>query len=106
MVHITTKFPKLSNQRLTKFLLHLSKVWIRDAKKNSPSLKIVPRIIFDHWSSQHFLKIFDNQNLADKLAFLIAKIVNDYNFDGLVLEVWSQLGGQAKLQTTQLVCQI
>ena len=84
-------------------MLRHSKVWIRDAKKNSPGLKILPRIIFDHWSSRHFHKIFDDQNLADKLGSLIAKTVNDNKFDGLVLEVWSQLGGQAKLQTTQLV---
>jgi chitinase domain-containing protein 1 len=72
-------------------------------KKKSSNVKIVPRVIFDHWGSKHFLEIFDDQNLADKLGYLISKTIADYKFDGIVLELWSQLGGQAKLQTTQLV---
>jgi hypothetical protein len=47
--------------------------------------------------------VFEDQNLADKVGYLIAKTIIDNEFDGLVLELWSQLGGQAKLQTTQLV---
>ena len=73
-------------------------------KKKSPAIRIVPRLIFDHWSSKHFMNVFDDPNLADKLSHLIANTVNDFKFDGIVLELWSQLGGQAKLQTTQLVC--
>ena len=78
-------------------------VWMRDVRKKSPNVKIVPRVIFDHWTSPHFLQVFEDQNLADKVGYLIAKTIIDNKFDGLVLELWSQLGGQAKLQTTQLV---
>jgi len=76
---------------------------MRDVRKKSPNVKIVPRVIFDHWTSPHFLQVFEDQNLADKVGYLIAKTIIDNKFDGLVLELWSQLGGQAKLQTTQMV---
>lgn len=72
-------------------------------KKKSPKVKFVPRLIFDHWASKNYLNVFDDHNLADKLAHIISKAVIDHKFDGIVLELWSQLGGQAKVETTHLV---
>ncbi len=60
---------------------------MRDVRKKSPNIKIVPRVIFDHWTSPHFLQVFEDQNLADKVGYLIAKTIIDNKFDGLVLGV-------------------
>ena len=101
MVKLRPEVLFLLSTQMTSMLIF--QVWMRDVRKKSPNVKIVPRVIFDHWTSPHFLQVFEDQNLADKVGYLIAKTIIDNKFDGLVLELWSQLGGQAKLQTTQLV---
>ncbi len=37
------------------------------------------------------------------MAKLIAKTLDDTKVDGCVLEIWSQLGGQAKAETTHAI---
>ena len=41
--------------------------------------------------------------MADKIGQLVAKTLVENKFDGVVLEFWTQLGGQAKLEAAELV---
>ncbi len=41
--------------------------------------------------------------MADKIGQLVAKTLAENKFDGVVLEFWTQLGGQAKLEAAELV---
>ncbi|XP_073203276.1 chitinase domain-containing protein 1 isoform X3 [Lepidochelys kempii] len=75
--------------------------WIKDVKKNSKNIKIVPRILFDGWTYQDFESVFGSEDEIEELSKTMVQIAKEENFDGYVVEVWSQLGNQ-KQATNQL----
>lgn len=79
--------------------------WIRDVKKsgNSIQTKMVPRILFDKWSGQDYSTLFRDESKLAKLGDLLVSTVEKHKFDGLVVEVWSQLGGQAKTHLCNVI---
>ncbi|XP_075043956.1 chitinase domain-containing protein 1 isoform X2 [Mixophyes fleayi] len=74
--------------------------WMKDIKKNSKRTKIVPRILFDAWTYQDFESVFSSEDEIEDLSDAMVQAAKDEQFDGFVVEVWSQLGGQ-KRQTDQ-----
>ncbi|XP_059471746.1 chitinase domain-containing protein 1 [Neocloeon triangulifer] len=70
--------------------------WVSKLRKNNPSIKIVPRLLFDEWRGEDFVSVLKSQAEQTRLGQVLVKICQKHNFDGLVLEFWSQLGGQAK----------
>ena len=58
------------------------------------------------WTGDDYVRLFSDSNRADALTRSIINVINKYAFDGVVLEVWSQLGGQAKPQLTKLIQKI
>lgn len=81
----------------------IDKKWMSEVRKNAPGLKIIPRVLFDKWTGQDYMNLFRDAWRVDAIAKLIGKTVTKHSFDGVVLEVWSQLGGQAKPQLTSVV---
>ncbi|KAA0203568.1 hypothetical protein HAZT_HAZT009665 [Hyalella azteca] len=81
----------------------VDKGWMRDVKKNSGAkpTKIVPRIIFEGWNNAQFQVLVDDRNLRLHLASDLISAIK--GFDGLVLEVWSQLPARALLATMPAV---
>jgi len=79
------------------------KKWMSEVRKNAPGLKVIPRVLFDKWTGQDYINLFRDGWRVDAVAKLIAKTVAKQGFDGVVLEVWSQLGGQAKPQLTTVI---
>lgn len=75
--------------------------WVSEVR--SKGAKIVPRILFDRWTGQDFVSLFGKADLQKKLSKLLLKCIKDNKFDGLTIEVWSQLGGQARPQLAQLL---
>ena len=61
------------------------------------------RVLFDKWSGQDYINLFREPRRAEDLARTIVKAITKYGFDGIVLEVWSQLGGQAKPQLISVI---
>ena len=61
------------------------------------------RVLFDKWSGQDYINLFREPGRAEDLARTIVKAITKYGFDGIVLEVWSQLGGQAKPQLISVI---
>lgn len=54
----------------------------------------MPRIIFDKFTEDDYSKLltYDSERLA--VANLLIQTCKHHSFDGIVLEVWSQLGGR------------
>ncbi len=73
--------------------------WIRNVRGSST--KIVPRVLFDHWTGRDFMGLFQDKKERLEVAQLLTDTLEEQDFDGLVLEVWSQLGGQARSEISE-----
>jgi chitinase domain-containing protein 1 len=66
--------------------------WIREvkslAKVNVP--KFVPRIIFEGFTDEDWLEILKKGNLRNKIAEKLCEVINENQFDGLVLEYYGE----------------
>ncbi|XP_063800832.1 chitinase domain-containing protein 1 [Pseudophryne corroboree] len=80
--------------------------WIKDIKRNSKSTKIVPRILFDGWSYQDFESVFSSEDEIEDLSDAMVQSAKDEQFDGFVVEVWSQLGGQRRQELVHMLTHI
>ncbi|KAG2462532.1 CHID1 protein, partial [Polypterus senegalus] len=69
--------------------------WISAVKK-SRNIKLMPRILFDGWSYQDFEILFGSEDEIEEMVEEMVKVAKEERFDGFVIEVWSQLGGQKK----------
>jgi chitinase domain-containing protein 1 len=78
--------------------------WMSQLKKQGA--KVVPRLLFDKWTGKDFMNLFQDPNRVNTLTKLLLMLCMDNDFDGLVLEVWSQLGGQAKTELSKLIIEI
>lgn len=68
---------------------------------------MLPRILFDGWSGKDWMKMMQRvvktKEEARDIARIIWNTLEDYEMDGIVLEMWSQLGGQAKPEAIKLI---
>ncbi|XP_044281461.1 chitinase domain-containing protein 1 isoform X2 [Varanus komodoensis] len=74
--------------------------WMKEVKKNAKNIKIAPRILFEGWTFQDFESVFDSEDEIEELSNNMVQVAKSENFDGFVVEVWSQLGSQ---KTTGLI---
>jgi len=79
----------------------LDKGWMREVK--SKGARILPRLLFDRWAGKQFVELFSKEEKQRQLKKLLIKTAIENELDGLVVEVWSQLGGQARPQLVQLL---
>lgn len=68
----------------------VDKDWMTEVRKSGAG-KIIPRILFDHFSDNDFSKLLTYQEEIDAVAKVIIDACNKFKFDGIVLEVFSQL---------------
>jgi len=82
--------------------------WVSEVKKRGKKsqVKILPRVLFDQWTSDDFYALFTTGTEPKELIKTLITSAKAYKFDGVVLEVWSQLGGQAKKALHTLIKQI
>ena len=73
------------------------------AKLKKAKAKILPRLLFDKWTGSDYVKLFSHPEEVQKLSKVLVDLCAQNDFDGLVFEVWSQLGGQAKPQLRQMI---
>jgi len=78
--------------------------WMSKVKK--ANAKVIPRVLFDKWSGQDYMSLFSSDDKVKKLSQTLKDACIQHDFDGLVLEVWSQLGGQAKNELRNVIIQI
>ncbi|XP_075611001.1 chitinase domain-containing protein 1 isoform X2 [Balearica regulorum gibbericeps] len=72
------------------------KGWMKDVRKTSKNIKIVPRLLFDGWTYQDFGSVFGSEDEIEELSKNMVLLAKNENFDGFVIEVWSQLGNQKR----------
>lgn len=77
--------------------------WIRDVRKKNHMAKIVPRLLLDGWNLEGFLALFNNDQYIYRFVETITNFVEERQLDGIVLELWSQLGGQYKMEVSQII---
>jgi chitinase domain-containing protein 1 len=66
--------------------------WIREvkslARENVP--KFVPRVIFEGFTDEDWINILENESLRERLARVLCDLINENQFDGLVLEYYGE----------------
>ncbi|XP_063254299.1 chitinase domain-containing protein 1 isoform X1 [Prinia subflava] len=77
--------------------------WMKDVRKTSKNIKIVPRILFDGWTYQDFESVFGSEDEIEELSKNMVLLAKNENFDGFVVEVWSQLGNQKQTELIHLL---
>nr|XP_031360915.1 chitinase domain-containing protein 1 isoform X2 [Lonchura striata domestica] len=77
--------------------------WMKDVRKTSRNIKIVPRILFDGWTYQDFESVFGSEDEIEELSKNMVLLAKNENFDGFVVEVWSQLGNQKQTELIHLL---
>jgi len=75
--------------------------WIKEVRKHGT--KIVPRVLFDRWTGQNYVSLFQDKEKQQALKELLLNTVKQLGVDGITLEFWSQLGGKAKAQIGAIV---
>lgn len=70
--------------------------WVKDVKKAGEAInnKVVPRVLFDKFTDKDFSQLLTYSEERTIAAKLILNSVRKYKFDGIVLEVWSQLAAR------------
>lgn len=68
--------------------------WIQEVKEGKTNM--VPRILFDGWSMKDFDATFSSEDNIEDCIDTMLKFTKKYKFDGLTVEIWSQLGGQKR----------
>jgi chitinase domain-containing protein 1 len=68
--------------------------WIEAVRKSSGhTVRLVPRVLFDGWSVKDITSLIFNDNEQEDLVKTLVSSAKKYNFDGFVLELWSQVIG-------------
>jgi chitinase domain-containing protein 1 len=68
--------------------------WVEEVR--TKGARLVPRLLFDQWAGQHFVDLFSKEAKQSELEKLLLSTAREHGLDGLTVEVWSQLGGQAR----------
>ncbi|XP_060119007.1 chitinase domain-containing protein 1 isoform X2 [Heteronotia binoei] len=77
--------------------------WMKEVKKNAKNIKIVPRVLFEGWTYQDFESVFGSEDEIEELSSTMVQVAKNENFDGFVVEVWSQLGNQKQMGLIHLL---
>ncbi|XP_066269430.1 chitinase domain-containing protein 1-like [Branchiostoma lanceolatum] len=78
--------------------------WINDVKKVSGrNVKMVPRLLFDGWSVHDYHYLFNSEDAVEDMIETVIKFCEFRRFDGIVLELWNQLGGTKKKDLTHVI---
>jgi chitinase domain-containing protein 1 len=65
--------------------------WMKEVKASGKITKFYPRILFEHFTDKDYSKLLTYQDEMNAAAQVIVDVARKYSFDGIVLEVWSQL---------------
>ncbi|KAJ7396238.1 Chitinase domain-containing protein 1 [Pitangus sulphuratus] len=93
-----------------KFTL-ISPVWLQVKRRGKEMFQFtglhdadkVPRILFDGWTYQDFESVFGSEDEIEELSKNMVLLAKNENFDGFVVEVWSQLGNQKQTELIHLL---
>ena len=84
MFSIALIFYRLVVDQLFAFSLYIECYWHTD-------YALVPRVLFDGWSASDFKGLFSSEDEIDDMLEALTQVLVENNFDGAVIELWSQL---------------
>ncbi|XP_018052328.1 PREDICTED: chitinase domain-containing protein 1 [Atta colombica] len=67
--------------------------WIKEMRANNNVnhiVKLIPRVLFEHWSIDDIIKIYINTESQTQLIVSLLDAAKTFHFDGYVLEIWNQ----------------
>ncbi|XP_067665584.1 chitinase domain-containing protein 1-like [Haliotis asinina] len=73
----------------------VDKGWVTDVIKGRDT-KMVPRVLFDGWSYSDYKTVFGSEDLIEDCINTILKFIKKQGMSGVVVEIWSQLGGHLR----------
>lgn len=65
--------------------------WMKDVIANGDHIKFYPRILFEHFTDNDYSKLLTFPDEMNAAAQAIISVCSKHKFDGVVLELWSQL---------------
>ncbi|XP_034475362.1 chitinase domain-containing protein 1 [Drosophila innubila] len=76
--------------------------WLTDVRRKGKvqqqpqlrTVKVFPRFIFDHFTDRDIKLLLSDAKERTRLNDMLIKSCKEHGFDGLILEVWSQLAGR------------
>ncbi|XP_072374884.1 chitinase domain-containing protein 1 [Scyliorhinus torazame] len=77
--------------------------WMKSVRTESKAVRFVPRILFDSWTYRDYESLFNSEDEIEELAEALVHTAKAEEFDGFVLEVWSQLGGQRRKELVHVI---
>ena len=86
----------------------IDRPWLEEVKAKNPAVRIVPRIIFEKWSTEDTHALFELEGEKQALAATFAQFLteNDALFDGYVLELLMQFRGASKPTLNHVISDI
>lgn len=70
----------------------IDKKWMKSVRKNNEKSQFLPRILFENLKTTDLHALFNDEEELTSLAKMLVEKAKEYNFDGYVLEIYSQLG--------------
>ncbi|XP_038661967.1 chitinase domain-containing protein 1 [Scyliorhinus canicula] len=77
--------------------------WMKNVRAESNAVHFVPRILFDSWTYRDYESLFNSEDEIEELTEALVHTAKAEEFDGFVLEVWSQLGGQRRKELVHVI---
>ncbi|XP_043673684.1 chitinase domain-containing protein 1 [Vespula pensylvanica] len=71
----------------------VQKKWLKDMRSmnnENHNVKILPRVLFEHWSTNDITELENNIQKQQQLITVLSDTAKSYRFDGYVLEIWNQ----------------
>ncbi|XP_035743376.1 chitinase domain-containing protein 1-like [Vespa mandarinia] len=71
----------------------VQKKWLKDMRSmnsENHNVKILPRVLFEHWSTNDIVELENNIQKQQQLVTILSDTAKTFRFDGYVLEIWNQ----------------
>ena len=65
--------------------------WLKKLHRANADLLVVPRFLFEDWSSEEFADFFSRLDRMSLLADQLTGLLAEFHLDGAVLEIWKQM---------------
>ncbi|CAJ0933916.1 unnamed protein product, partial [Mesorhabditis belari] len=62
--------------------------WMNDVRSNNSAIKFVPRVLFEHWSSEEMHRFLGSEAWTQRCLQDLLHFLQRNQFDGAVIEIW------------------
>lgn len=99
LTHISPVWLQLKHKPGGAFVIEgghdIDKGWVKDVRRGG-SVSVVPRVLFDGWRIGDFQTLFGSEDMIEDCIDALVGFIKERKFPGIVLEIWSQLGGNLR----------